>query len=131
MAAVSEASQADQWEHSNGQLTTTQRTLGTEMPASMNPASLDVNQLNEIRAALALHGVIVFRAQSWTATEQRNFTVQLGDGVVAAADDRLQYTLFTDDEDPLLQGVVRFARNTHPSFGLDWHTDLSFSPTPS
>lgn len=101
------------------------------MSGSINPSNMSPDELRQVRSALAIHGVIVFRNQQWTAEEQRNFTVQLGDGLEPAVDGVLQYTLFTEDEDPSLQGVIRFSRDTHQSFGYDWHTDLSFAERPS
>eukprot|EP00039_Didymoeca_costata_P006729 m.92859 g.92859 ORF g.92859 m.92859 type:complete len:346 (-) comp13367_c0_seq4:3449-4486(-) len=104
--------------------------LGYVMPMEYNLSEpLTPFQVSNIRHLLSTHLVIVFKNQTWSTADQHRVSLAIGDGVQAAT--RLQPTLFTESEDLQYQGVVHFARNTHKTFGFDWHSDMGFNIDPS
>ena len=86
--------------------------------------------LAEIRIALSRHLVIAFEAQrGFTPEMHRELALSLGDGAARAS--KLHSSIAAkSSEDPELQGLIRFSRESHPSFGFDWHSDMSFNSSP-
>jgi taurine dioxygenase len=102
--------------------------LGAEA-RGIDPRALDEAELDALKRALAVHGVLVLRDQHLTPAELVGFSRRFGELEYHVLD---QYWLPEQPEVYVISNIVENGKPVgNPREGFGWHTDLSYMPLPT
>jgi taurine dioxygenase len=102
--------------------------LGAEA-RGFDPRTVSDEDLDALRRALALHGVLVLHDQRLTPAELVGFSRRFGELEYHVLD---QYWLAAQPEVYVISNIVENGKPIgNPREGFGWHTDLSYMPLPT
>ncbi|MBI3515334.1 MAG: TauD/TfdA family dioxygenase [Proteobacteria bacterium] len=97
--------------------------------AGIDPRAVDAADLDALKRALAIHGVLVLHDQRLTPAELLAFSRRFGEIEYHVLD---QYWLPEAPEVYVISNIVENGKPIgNPREGFGWHTDLSYMPLPT